>query len=221
MMHEISDDGGGDEARKANKLHPPVISKTSKLDNDRKNMSCKLSAATVAWAMIAMGTAVSSFSTHRNFVTFPRHVQQNYAFVRHHSRGNSRFMFFADETEALPQSITKVMPIDGSEISVYNAAKFMVDSFWLQSPQQLVQTSNDSIPEISDEIKSKLITQQADDIMKNYGERLGRRKLEARLFIASSDGVSSGALSSIENVQGMVTIEVRLLKYGADTGRGG
>mmetsp|Transcript_16854 Transcript_16854/g.34522 ORF Transcript_16854/g.34522 Transcript_16854/m.34522 type:complete len:331 (+) Transcript_16854:106-1098(+) len=186
-----------------------------------KIMKCKLSAVGVIAVIIAICTTVSSFSIHRNFVPVARHIQQNYAFVSSLSRDTGpRFMFFADEMETVPQRSTTIITIDGSETSVYNAAKFMVDAFWLQSPQQLVQTSDDSIPEISYEIKSKLITQQADDIMKNYGERLGRRKLEARLLIASGDGDSCGALSSTENVQGMVTIEVRLMKCSAD-GRGG
>ena len=124
-------------------------------------------------------------------------------------------MFFADAVGNEPSTNVQVAPIDGSESSVYNAAKFMVDAFWLQSPQQLIQTPDDSIPEISEPVKSKLITQQADDLMKKYGERLGKRKLDACLLVALDCGDIGGTLSSTDNVLGMVTIEVRLLDAGS------
>lgn len=117
------------------------------------------------------------------------------------------FMFFADSEPAVESNDSasldvKVAPLDGSESSIENAARFMVDAFWLQSPQQLVQDA----AEVSESAKSSLVNIQADDLMKKYGERMGRRKLDA-LMLAATDG---------DGVQGLVTIEVRLLDMSKD-----
>ena len=62
-------------------------------------------------------------------------------------------MFFASEAADVTTTRTtndnvKLSPLDGSEASVYNAAKFMVDSFWLKSPQQLIEGGQDPIQHI-------------------------------------------------------------------------
>jgi ribosomal protein S18 acetylase RimI-like enzyme len=133
----------------------------------------------------------------------------------HPKRSAPQFMFFADtavENESLNFQIT---PLDGSETAIENAAKFMVDSFWLQSPQQLVQDSDSS--NISESAKASLINTQADDLMNKYGERMGRRKLDSFLLAAFDGGdTMDGASSSLEHVQGLVTIEVRLLDRQED-----
>lgn len=134
-------------------------------------------------------------------------------------------MFFADaapETESLNVQIdaapeteslnVHISPIVGSESSIENTAKFMVDAFWLQSPQQLAGDSS----EISDSAKSSLINIQADDLMGKYGERMGARKLDAVILAALEGGDTNGELSSTDNVQGLVTIEVRLLDMQKD-----
>lgn len=127
-------------------------------------------------------------------------------------------MFFADnaaveeeepntatavETES--SSNTQITPLDGSESSIANAAKFMVDAFWLQSPQQLIQDASNESSELSESAKASLINTQADDLMGKYGERMGARKLDALILAASESGDANS------NLQGMVTIEVRLL----------
>ncbi|KAL7539531.1 hypothetical protein ACHAXR_009392 [Thalassiosira sp. AJA248-18] len=101
--------------------------------------------------------------------------------------------------------MVQITPLDGSESSIDNAAKFMVDAFWLQSPQQLIQDADDS-SEISDSAKASLVNIQADDLMGKYGERMGKRKLDA-LILTAMEG---------EEIQGMVTIEVRLMDREKD-----
>ena len=134
-------------------------------------------------------------------------------------------MFFASEaadvttttatTTTIINDNVKLSPLDGSEASVYNAAKFMVDSFWLQSPQQLIEGGEDP-SNISESIKSSLTNIQADDLMSKYGERMGKRKLDALIVVASeqTDGSGGGkndVLLSADEMLGLVTLEVRLL----------
>jgi len=123
-----------------------------------------------------------------------------------------------DDTAASPTTNESTMdikltPLDGSETSVINAAKFMVDAFWLQSPQQLITAGGSGDPStitISDAIKSSLTNIQADDLLSKYGERMGKRKLDA-LIVVASDGSSDTSLLSADDILGLVTIEVRLL----------
>ena len=124
----------------------------------------------------------------------------------------TRNLFFADapttkeDNNPLNNNV-RVSTLDGSETSIYNAAKILVDAFWLQSPQQLINTVSD----VSDSEKASLITIQADDLMGKYGERMGKRKLDALMLAAFDDGNESVSLSTTDNVLGLVTIEVRLL----------
>jgi len=73
-----------------------------------------------------------------------------------------------------------------------NAAKFMVDAFWLNSPQNLVLESGDS---------ESLISEQADDLQDKYGERMGKRVLVSTLMQARSD----------DELVGLVGLEISLL----------
>mmetsp|Transcript_24660 Transcript_24660/g.49181 ORF Transcript_24660/g.49181 Transcript_24660/m.49181 type:complete len:310 (+) Transcript_24660:68-997(+) len=127
-------------------------------------------------------------------------------------------MFFATEAaddDTAAASTTKesmdvkLTPLDGSETSVISAAKFMVDSFWLQSPQNLIDGGGD-LSSISDASKSSLTNIQADDLLSKYGERMGKRKLDA-LIVVASDGSSDTKSLSADDILGLVTIEVRLL----------
>lgn len=132
----------------------------------------------------------------------------------HQNRLSPPGMFFADaaveknDGPSPSNNNVQISPLDGSESSIENAAKFMVDAFWLQSPQQLVQDSSDS-SEISELAKSLLINTQADDLMGKYGERMGKRKLDALMLAAVEEGDE-------DNIQGMVTIEVRLMDRQED-----
>lgn len=133
-------------------------------------------------------------------------------------------MFFASEVtddDAAPSPSSsaatkesmdvKLTPLDGSETSVINAAKFMVDAFWLQSPQQLIDGGGDPST-VSEATKSSLTNIQADDLLSKYGERMGKRKLDA-LIVVASDGSSTTDTKSLSanDILGLVTIEVRLL----------
>lgn len=94
------------------------------------------------------------------------------------------------KTEPTPLQVT---PLDGSEGSIQRTASFMIDSFWLQSPNRL-----------SYDAKTSLVKVQANDLMNKYGERLGKRKLDAVILQAVHDTTSDMML-------GLVTVEVRLL----------
>jgi len=128
-------------------------------------------------------------------------------------------MFFAseatDDASSASPSVTKesmdvkLTPLDGSETSVINAAKFMVDAFWLQSPQQLIDGGGDPSA-VSEATKSSLTNIQADDLLSKYGERMGKRKLDA-LIVVASDGSKDTKSLSANDILGLVTIEVRLL----------
>jgi len=162
-------------------------------------------------AAIALCGTVSSFSPPASTL----------AKLTHQTKLSPPYMFFADnaaveeetdketdttaavETES--SSNTQIRPLDGSESSIANAAKFMVDAFWLQSPQQLIQDASNDSSELSESAKASLINIQADDLMGKYGERMGKRKLDALILAASESGDAQS------NLQGMVTIEVRLL----------
>lgn len=134
-------------------------------------------------------------------------------------------MFFADKVEDQVEDNTNKSPndeflqvasLDGGDTTIYNAARFMVDAFWIGSPQQLIQVTGDSSPFISESAKSALIDIQADDLMDKYGERLGKRKLDALILVAleSEDGdiiTNNAKLTTTDNILGLVTIEVRLM----------
>lgn len=150
-------------------------------------------------AAVACGSPVYAF-------TNPRPVSR----LQVRAKLSPSFMFFADsaaDTAAETQEV-EVTAIDGSDATAMeNAAKFMVDAFWLHSPQQLIQGAGDS-SEISDAARASLIATQADDLMSKYGERMGKRKLDALVLAASSDGGAS--------IQGIITVEVRLLDKESD-----
>lgn len=159
---------------------------------------------TILAALLCGAAPVSSFST-------PRSTVASVSGLVHAQRVGSRYMFFADaaveNNESSSPNDVQIAPLDGSESSIDNAARFMVDAFWLQSPQQLIQNAGDSSAEISESAKTSLTSIQANDLMDQYGERMGKRKLDA-LILAAMDGDNS--------IQGMVTIEVRLLDKQSD-----
>lgn len=109
----------------------------------------------------------------------------------------SQYMFFANEVQE--EASFQVTPLDGNDESIQAAAVFMVDSFWLQSPQAL----SDGSVDISADAKSSLVNVQTKDLMNKYGERLGKRKLDAVMLAANDDTTTE--------MIGMVTVEVRLL----------
>ena len=82
------------------------------------------------------------------------------------------------------------------------AASFMVDSFWLSSPQQLVLTGPED-GSVTVESRKSLVEIQAEDLMDKFGERLGKRMLDASLITALDD--------KTDEMVGIVGVEVRLL----------
>ncbi len=59
-------------------------------------------------------------------------------------------------------------------------------------------------------VRSSLVEMQADDLGTKYGERMGKRKLDA-LVIAAFEEVGGDTTA---RMRGMVTVEVRLLEKG-------
>lgn len=141
-----------------------------------------MSAATIA--------LLASFAS--SFVCHPIHL--------FHGKASSHFMFFADDLQERTE--VQVTPLDGSVKSIKKASEFMVDAFWLQSPQSLSEGSSSDA--LSADAKSSLINVQANDLFSKYGERLGKRKLDAIILSAADDATTDEFL-------GIVTIEVRLL----------
>jgi len=78
------------------------------------------------------------------------------------------------------------------------AGEFMVEAFWLNSPQQLV------LPDVtvSDSAKEKLMEEQIADLELKYGERLGKPYLGTTLI---------QAVDKAGEILGMVALEVSLL----------
>lgn len=113
-------------------------------------------------------------------------------------------MFFADNVHE--QASLQITPLTGDDDSIYKAAEFMVDAFWLKSPQSL--SENPNINSISDTTRSSLINIQTNDLVNKYGERLGRRKLDALMLVALDEGDS---FFQTEDILGLITVEVRLL----------
>jgi len=95
----------------------------------------------------------------------------------------------------------EIIPSIGDESSINDAAKFMVDAFWLQSPQQLVK-SDDTNPVVSDGVQQSLASVQAEDLTDKYGERMGKRLMESCLLTAKG---------SDDEILGLIGIEVCLL----------
>ena len=122
-------------------------------------------------------------------------------------------MFFADDaTEASPvpaaaaeaNTDIKVVPSSGDASSIRQAAAFMMEYFWLSSPQNLLAAGDDP-SSLSDAAKAKLVEEQENDLTETYGEIMGKRTLESCLLTAEDDG----------GLLGLVGIESRL--YNKDT----
>uniref|UniRef100_A0A7S4N4B7 N-acetyltransferase domain-containing protein n=2 Tax=Odontella aurita TaxID=265563 RepID=A0A7S4N4B7_9STRA len=95
----------------------------------------------------------------------------------------------------------EITPSDGSPSSIDAAANFMVDAFWLQSPQNLIAAGGD-VTAIDESLRISLARRQAEDLTNKYGERMGKRVLESSLIKATEKGESE--------ILGLVAIEARL-----------
>lgn len=93
-------------------------------------------------------------------------------------------------------STISMVPSDGSPQDMARAASFMVDAFWLNSPQGLCLSTDASSNSDS------LVQEQAHDFTEKYGERMGKRVLDTMLIQAIGEG---------DELLGLVGLEVSLL----------
>ncbi|KAL7446398.1 hypothetical protein ACHAXH_008101 [Discostella pseudostelligera] len=129
------------------------------------------------------------------------------------TRHRPSFMSVTNSNTAVEST---VQILNGDEQSIANAAKFMVDAFWLQSPQQLIQQDGWDVSELSEMARSSLIQIQAEDLESKYGERMGKRKLDSLIIATLDSGNINNDQSSLSSMLGMVTLEVRLMDRQQD-----
>lgn len=91
-----------------------------------------------------------------------------------------------------------IAPLVGDEPSIRKAADFFANSYWLGTDH--VQISSGSV---SDAVYEQLLSQQFVDFLTKYGERMGKRLLDAGL-VAAID-------TSTNEIVGLAGIEVCLL----------
>jgi len=120
-------------------------------------------------------------------------------------RATSSFVVIPSHCHRLSSSRTVTFASKGDEdISIgacdnmEKAGKFMVDAFWLNSPQKLVLED----VTVTEEMKERLIEEQVADLEDKYGERLGKRTLDTTL-LQITDGTGE--------ILGLVGLEVSLL----------
>lgn len=94
--------------------------------------------------------------------------------------------------------LIKTTVLDGTDSTIQAGAKFIVDNFWLSSPQQLL-LDDQSAADIPDSSYMSLRDVQFADLQEKYGERLTQRKLDALMIAALDEG---------DDLAGMVTLEV-------------
>lgn len=112
-------------------------------------------------------------------------------------------------TSSVDAACVSLMESEGDADAIADAAIHMVDCFWLNSPQQLLidnnnnnSNNNDNSNDVSSSARAKLIQHQTIDLSDKFGERLGKRILDAVLIKALDD--------KTDETLGMVGIEVRL-----------
>lgn len=78
------------------------------------------------------------------------------------------------------------------EEAIFDAASFLVDSFWLGSPRQWVDAAAPAggAADVSDAVRASLVEEQAADLMETYGERMGKRMLNS-CVVCATDGDGS------------------------------
>jgi len=87
-------------------------------------------------------------------------------------------------------STIQLTKCSGEEADIKPVASFMVDAFWLQSPQQLVEGGG----EVTESTRTALMEDQTRDLMDKYGERLGKRLLDSCLLTAMDGDELLGAV---------------------------
>ena len=96
-----------------------------------------------------------------------------------------------DETSESDVPTVKLAPCLGDKDSIQSAAEFMVDVFWLQTPQHLVQSGGVApTPKVSDSNRVALLQEQYRDLMNTYGGRTGKRNLNSCLLTALDEDSS-------------------------------
>lgn len=120
------------------------------------------------------------------------------AFVLHSASGKL-------STRSARKSLTDTQIIecsDCSEDEIKTAATFLVEQFWLGSPRQWVDATDDDTAGSAIADISKLVDEQANDLTAKYGERMGKRTLNTCLLIAGQES----------NIVGLLGMEVVLLQ---------
>lgn len=88
------------------------------------------------------------------------------------------------------KSTIQLTECSGEKADIETVASFMVNAFWLQSPQQLVEGGGD----VSESTRTALVKEQSRDLMEKYGERLGKRLLNSCLLTAVDGNELVGAV---------------------------
>lgn len=108
-----------------------------------------------------------------------------------HSSINSRLQ--QSSTSPSEDATVQLTISSGEESDIQSIASFMVDAFWLKSPQQLIVDGGDATT-VSDATRSTLLEEQVRDLTEKYGERMGKRLLQSALITAVDGDVLLGAV---------------------------
>ena len=164
-------------------------------------------------ATILLSFGIGSAFHVGNRASSKNNLQQIYPLKRgisHIFKSNDAFsyqtpLFLSNAAVEDSSSEIKLASIDDGN-SIKEAANFMVDAFWLQSPQQLVtsSSSDNTSSSISDKIKQNLANLQAQDLNDKYGERMGKRLLQSSLLTVRGGNDN-------DDILGIIGIEVCLL----------
>lgn len=104
------------------------------------------------------------------------------------SQSFRQFMFFAEGSDREGISVG-IAPSSDDKQSISEAAKFLVDSFWLDGRHLVPQSAkgDKAATSVSDDVKESLYLQQAVDLMEKYGERMGKRLLNSCILTATEN----------------------------------
>lgn len=113
----------------------------------------------------------------------------------------NKIQFFAEEAQA-DLLVFDVVQVGLDEYSIYEAARFLVDAFWLDSRHLMTQQqpttafnldnlyNNPEQPEqipsvrISERSRQSLLETQANDLIERYAKRMGRQLLDNGILMA-------------------------------------
>jgi ribosomal protein S18 acetylase RimI-like enzyme len=105
------------------------------------------------------------------------------------------------QCSATQGGIIEILSLINDAESIRQAARFMVDAYWLASPHQ--QPVVNASEHLTASALSSIVKEQTLDFAKTYGERLGSRVLKTRLLAARE--------TDSNNILGLVGMEISLL----------